>query len=95
MKRGANVVQVCPGCGTRIVPTAREIKELRTAAGLTQTEFARMLKVQASYIAYLENGRRNPSAVLIRRYRALERKLAARIADRARSLSAKAEAMAS
>ncbi len=70
-----NQLTVCPYCNKRLVPTPAEIKATRTRAGLSQTQFANMLGVQASYIAYLENGQRNPSGTLILRYRKVEKQL--------------------
>jgi transcriptional regulator with XRE-family HTH domain len=50
------------------MPTPKELKRRRLAAGLTQRQLAVRLKVTAAHIAYLEHGRRSPSATLIRRY---------------------------
>ncbi len=59
----------CPNCGARIVPTPKELKQWRLAAGLTQRQIAAGLKITAGHVAYLENGKRSPSATLIARYR--------------------------
>jgi DNA-binding CsgD family transcriptional regulator len=58
----------CPNCGARIVPTPKEFKQWRKAAGLTQRKLAALLKITASHVNYLENGKRSPSAALIARY---------------------------
>ena len=58
----------CPNCGARIVPTPRELKQWRKAAGLTQRQMAAHLKITASHVNYLENGKRSPSAALVARY---------------------------
>jgi len=59
----------CPNCGARIVPTPKELKQWRLAAGLTQRQIAARLKITAGHVAYLEHGKRSPSATLIARYR--------------------------
>jgi len=66
--RHALTMTHCPNCGARIVPTPRELKQWRKAAGLTQRKLAALLKITASHVAYLENGQRSPSGVLIARY---------------------------
>jgi predicted transcriptional regulator len=58
----------CPKCGTRIVPTAKEMKRWRLDAGLTQREMGARLKISAAFVAYLESGKRSPSATVIARY---------------------------
>jgi predicted transcriptional regulator len=58
----------CPNCGARIVPTPKELKQWRVEAGLTQRQLAARLKISVAYVAYLENGKRSPSAALITRY---------------------------
>ena len=58
----------CPNCGARIVPTPRELKQWRKAAGLTQRQMAARLKITAAHANYLENGKRSPSAALVERY---------------------------
>jgi DNA-binding CsgD family transcriptional regulator len=58
----------CPNCGARIVPTPKEFKQWRKAAGLTQRKLAALLKITASHVNYLENGKRSPSAALVARY---------------------------
>ncbi|HKN01805.1 MAG TPA: helix-turn-helix transcriptional regulator [Candidatus Binataceae bacterium] len=44
------------------------MREWRKAAGLNQREMAAQLKITAAYVAYLENGKRSPSATVIERY---------------------------
>lgn len=68
-------LEFCPKCGTRLVPRPADVKRLRQLAELTQRQFAAMLKVKASHVAYLESGKRNPSGDFILRYRAVERML--------------------
>jgi predicted transcriptional regulator len=58
----------CPNCGTRIVPTPKELQRWRLDAGLTQREMGKKLKISAAFIAYLESGKRSPSATVIARY---------------------------
>lgn len=58
----------CPSCQARIIPTPREIKRWRKAAGLTQRQMGARLKITAAHVAYLENGKRSPSAALAKRY---------------------------
>jgi predicted transcriptional regulator len=58
----------CPNCGARIVPTPKEMKRWRLNAGLNQREMGRRLKISAAFVAYLENGKRSPSATVIARY---------------------------
>jgi DNA-binding CsgD family transcriptional regulator len=58
----------CPNCGARIVPTPKEFKQWRQAAGLTLRQMAARLKITAAYVNYLENGKRSPSAALVARY---------------------------
>ncbi len=55
-------------CGARIVPTPRELKQWRKAAGLTQRKIAALLKITAAHVNYLENGNRSPGGALISRY---------------------------
>ena len=50
------------------MPTPKELKQWRVEAGLTQRQLAARLKISAAYVAYLENGKRSPSAALIARY---------------------------
>jgi predicted transcriptional regulator len=57
-----------PNCGTRIVPTPREMKRFRLAAGLSQREMGEILKITSSYVTDLESGERSPSATVIARY---------------------------
>jgi transcriptional regulator with XRE-family HTH domain len=59
----------CPNCGARIVPTPKELKQWRKVAGLTQRKIAARLKISAAHVAYLESGKRSPSATVIARYR--------------------------
>ena len=70
-----NQLETCPHCGMRLVPSPAEIRELRTAAGLSQDELAERLGVRGTYISYLEKGRRNPSGDFVLRYRKIERAL--------------------
>jgi DNA-binding CsgD family transcriptional regulator len=58
----------CPICKARIVPTPKEFKQWREAAGLTQRKIAALLKITAAHVAYLEHGQRSPSGALIARY---------------------------
>ena len=67
LRRGIGLTH-CPNCGARIVPSPKEMKEWRMTAGLTQRQMGARLKVSAAYVAYLENGKRSPSAMLIKRY---------------------------
>ena len=67
-RRRAIAMTHCGKCGARIVPTPRELKRWRQAAGLTQRQIAARLKITAGHVAYLENGRRSPSAPVIARY---------------------------
>ena len=66
--RRANILTHCPNCGARIVPTPKELREWRRAADLTQRKMAQRLKLSAAYVAYLESGKRSPSATVIARY---------------------------
>ena len=59
----------CPYCGARIIPTPKELKRWRLAAHLSQRKIGAILKISASHVAYLENGKRSPSGSLIERYR--------------------------
>ena len=59
----------CPNCGARLIPTSKELKRWRILADLTQRQMGACLKLSAAYIAYLENGKRTPSASVIKRYR--------------------------
>jgi DNA-binding XRE family transcriptional regulator len=58
----------CPNCGTRLVPTPTELKRWRVDAGLNQREMGKQVDVSPGYIAYLESGKRSPSAKVIARY---------------------------
>lgn len=86
-KRAQSLAQLikCPECGAQLVPSGKQVRALREAAGLTQRQFADALGVKASHVAYLENERRHPSGALILRYRALKHKLEKQIADSARA----------
>jgi predicted transcriptional regulator len=66
--RRAAAVTHCPNCGLRIVPTPKEFKRWRLDARLNQREMGKRIRVSASYIAYLESGKRSPSATVIARY---------------------------
>ncbi len=69
MKPGPAIgLKHCPDCGARIVPTPKEFKHWRQAAGLTQRQMAARLKISAAQVAYLEIGKRSPSAALVARY---------------------------
>ncbi len=50
------------------MPTPRELKQWRKAAGLTQRKIAALLKITAAHVTYLERGKRSPSTALIARY---------------------------
>src|ERR1035437_11009950 len=58
--RRALAMTHCPNCGARIVPTPKEFKQWRKAAGLTQRQMAARLKITAAHVAYLEHGKRSP-----------------------------------
>ena len=66
--RHAVALTRCPNCGARIVPKPKELKRWRLDAGLNLREMGARLKVSAGYVAYLESGKRSPSATVIRRY---------------------------
>jgi transcriptional regulator with XRE-family HTH domain len=51
------------------MPTPEEMKEWRQLAGLNKREMAARLGISPSYVMYLENGKRSPSASVIARYR--------------------------
>jgi predicted transcriptional regulator len=65
----AIVMTHCPNCGTRIIPTPKEMRRWRLNAGLSQREMGTKLKISAAYVTYLEKGKRSPSASVIARYR--------------------------
>jgi hypothetical protein len=65
---GSARIAVSDECGARIVPTPKELKQWRLDARFSRREMGRRLKIAASYVAYLENGKRSPSATVIRRY---------------------------
>ena len=58
----------CPNCGARIVPKPKEMRRWRLDAGLSQREMGARLKISAAFVAYLENGKRPPSATVIACY---------------------------
>jgi predicted transcriptional regulator len=60
--------ELSSGIKGRIIPTPSEMKRWRLAAGLTQREMGEHLEVDGSYVAYLESGKRSPSATVIARY---------------------------
>jgi transcriptional regulator with XRE-family HTH domain len=43
------------------------IRTLRSAAGLSQQDFAKQLRISASYLSLIERGRRDPTIPLLRR----------------------------
>ncbi len=45
----------------------KKVREQRDAMGLSQTQLARKLGIQASYVAYIENNQRRPSLPLVKR----------------------------
>lgn len=47
------------------MPSGREIRQLREAAGLSQRELSAMLDYTSSYVAFLESDRRRMSAELV------------------------------
>jgi hypothetical protein len=65
----------CPNCGTKIVPSPKEMKQWRADAGLNQRQLGARLRISASYIAYLETGQRTPSPSLIQRYWSFARRI--------------------
>lgn len=58
----------CLNCGTRIIPTPKELREWRKATGLNQRQMASHLRISAAYVAYLESGQRTPGMSTIARY---------------------------
>jgi transcriptional regulator with XRE-family HTH domain len=50
------------------MPTPQELRLWRKAADLSQRKMAARLGISAAYVAYLENGKRSPSATVIARY---------------------------
>jgi predicted transcriptional regulator len=66
--RRAVTMKHCPNCGVRITPTPKEMRVWRKAADLTMREMGQRLKISAAYVAYLEGGKRSPSATVIARY---------------------------
>lgn len=66
--RRANILTHCTNWGVRIVPTPKEMREWRKAADLSQREMGQRPKISAAYVAYLESGKRSPSATVIGRY---------------------------
>src|SRR5260370_42450871 len=67
LRRGIGLTH-CPSCGARIVPSPKEMREWRMTVGLTQRQMGARVKVSAAYVAYLDNGKRTPSASGIKRY---------------------------
>jgi transcriptional regulator with XRE-family HTH domain len=51
------------------MPTPKELKQWRQAAGLSQHQMAVWLKISRAQISHLENGKRLANASLIERYR--------------------------
>lgn len=43
------------------------IKQLRSAAGLSQQEYAKRLEITASYLSLVETGKREPTVPLLRK----------------------------
>ncbi len=66
--RRVNALARCPNCGARHMPMPKELKQWRQHAGLSPRQMGTRLKISAAYIAYLENGKRSPSATVIQRY---------------------------
>jgi transcriptional regulator with XRE-family HTH domain len=60
-----NANKVCPWCQKPLTLKPAEYLKIREALGMTQRQIAEKLGVKASHIAYLENGRRNPSPNLL------------------------------
>jgi DNA-binding XRE family transcriptional regulator len=48
-------------------PLARNMRQLRIAAGLTQTALAKRSGINRSYLSHLEGGRRNPTLATLER----------------------------
>jgi predicted transcriptional regulator len=67
-RRTAAMSLRCPKCGTKIIPSRKQMKQWRTLAQLSQRELGERLGISAGYIAYLEGGKRIPSALIIDRY---------------------------
>ncbi len=65
--------------------TGDQIRQARVAAGLTQTELARLSGVRQSNIAAYENGRRRPSAAMVARLLAGTRQRPSALVNRHRS----------
>jgi DNA-binding transcriptional regulator YiaG len=57
--------KICPWCHKPLTLGPSEYLAIREALGMTQREIAAKLGVKASHIAYLENGRRYPSPMLL------------------------------
>jgi transcriptional regulator with XRE-family HTH domain len=57
--------KLCPWCHKPLTLAPSEYLAICEALGLTQREIAAKLGVKASHIAYLENGRRYPSPMLL------------------------------
>jgi predicted transcriptional regulator len=67
-RRDAAMPLRCPKCGTTIIQSPKQMKRWRTLAQLSQRELGERLGISAAYIAYLEAGKRIPSALIIDRY---------------------------
>ena len=57
--------KMCPWCNKPLTLNPAEYLAIRETLGMTQREFAAKVGVKASHIAYLENGRRFPSPMLL------------------------------
>ena len=71
--------KVCPWCHKPLTLPPSEFLGIRQALSFTQREMATRLGIKASHVAYLENGRRQPSTMLLAKYI----KLAKRVLRRA------------
>ena len=60
-----SVKKVCPWCHKPLTLSPAEYLAIREALGMTQREIAAKLGIQASHVAYLENGSRHPSPALL------------------------------
>jgi transcriptional regulator with XRE-family HTH domain len=66
----------CPRChGTGLIQTpqeiARQLRALRTRAGVSQVELARRLKITSAGISMVESGRRSVNSRWLHRYSAV------------------------
>jgi len=86
MPRSKN--KLCPWCHKPLTLAPAEYLAIRQGLGMTQREIATKLGVKASHIAYLENGRRYPSPMLLAKII----KLAATAKGRKRKSPARREA---